>query len=192
MRANPFQDLDPRDERQLEIEQHKRRQRTRAALRDRIGKIFDRERAVRHAMDWIRKMRFAKRRLQQEHRIFLVFDHENRRRRKHRVESARSENRPQDFARTSPATRRAICTRPSAGKLPAPVSDLRHPPSALRPLSSVPSPAGKPPPNWRCGAESNRRIELLQSSALPLGYRTVTERRVLLRARRSERQAEIT
>lgn len=25
---------------------------------------------------------------------------------------------------------------------------------------------------WRCGAESNRRIELLQSSALPLGYRT--------------------
>lgn len=26
--------------------------------------------------------------------------------------------------------------------------------------------------SWRCGAESNRRIELLQSSALPLGYRT--------------------
>src|SRR6187402_3253701 len=28
------------------------------------------------------------------------------------------------------------------------------------------------PKKWRCGAESNRRIELLQSSALPLGYRT--------------------
>ena len=26
--------------------------------------------------------------------------------------------------------------------------------------------------NWRCGAESNRRIGLLQSPALPLGYRT--------------------
>ncbi len=33
---------------------------------------------------------------------------------------------------------------------------------------------------WRRGAESNRRIELLQSSALPLGYRAVVrERRTL-------------
>ena len=30
---------------------------------------------------------------------------------------------------------------------------------------------------WRCGAESNRRIELLQSSALPLGYRTEVKTR---------------
>ncbi len=26
---------------------------------------------------------------------------------------------------------------------------------------------------WRCGAESNRRIQVLQTRALPLGYRTI-------------------
>src|SRR5580698_372700 len=28
---------------------------------------------------------------------------------------------------------------------------------------------------WRCGSGSNRRIRVLQTLALPLGYRTVTE-----------------
>ena len=34
---------------------------------------------------------------------------------------------------------------------------------------------------WRRGSESNRRIEVLQTSALPLGYRALKEPRTLLK-----------
>src|SRR5262249_53932265 len=59
----------------------------------------------------------------------------------------------------------------------------RHERLSNVPASATESGATAPPPwssarhfsrceTWRGGAESNRRIELLQSSALPLGYRT--------------------
>jgi hypothetical protein len=44
---------------------------------------------------------------------------------------------------------------------------------------------------WRCGAESNRRIELLQSSALPLGYRTGEKPRATWVIPRGRASAEI-
>ena len=40
--------------------------------------------------------------------------------------------------------------------------------------------------NWRRGSESNRRMGLLQSPALPLGYPAVWEKIVFQERRRSE------
>src|ERR1700722_500390 len=48
------------------------------------------------------------------------------------------------------------------------------------------------PRNWRRGPESNRRIEVLQTSALPLGYRAqfAEEERNLIPSWQSQRQGE--
>ena len=46
--------------------------------------------------------------------------------------------------------------------------------------------------NWRRGSELNRRIEVLQTSALPLGYRALTWERSTLQEKNHRASAEIT